>query len=269
MTSMFSLSGKVAVVTGGTSGLGLAIAKSIAACGASSLVLVSRQQSKVDEASQLIKSESPDCIVHGIAADVADEKSVDALFAQLRTLLPHGLDLLVTAAGIINRTPAMEDTMDSFDRVFRTNFYGTFMCCQRAGRWMRECGRGGAILCIASLSAHVALSDVASYACSKAAVVQLVKQLANDWAQYHIRVNALSPGWFPTDINRAAISGTPRGEWALKQTPEGRFGQAEELAGAAVYLLSDAASFTTGSILAVDGGFLARGVGPTVAQPAL
>jgi NAD(P)-dependent dehydrogenase (short-subunit alcohol dehydrogenase family) len=116
---------------------------------------------------------------------------------------------------------------------------------------------------VASLTSFVGFSEVIAYGASKAAVAQLTRSLANDWARYQIRVNAIAPGVFPTDLNRSLLTGTPRGDWLLRHTPLERFGDPEEIAGAAVYLASPAASFTTGEVLVVDGGFLARGVGPS------
>jgi NAD(P)-dependent dehydrogenase (short-subunit alcohol dehydrogenase family) len=112
---------------------------------------------------------------------------------------------------------------------------------------------------VASLNSYISLTDVLAYACSKSGVLGLVRGLANEWAQYGIRVNGIAPGVFPTDLNRKLIEGTPRGDWLLNHTPEGRFGEAEEIVGAAHYLLSDAASYTNGHTMVVDGGFLARG----------
>jgi NAD(P)-dependent dehydrogenase (short-subunit alcohol dehydrogenase family) len=145
--------------------------------------------------------------------------------------------------------------------VIRINLTGLFLCCQAAGRIMKAQG-GGAIINIASLTSYVALSEVTAYGASKAAVAQLTKSLANDWAQHGIRVNGIAPGVFPTPLNRKLLEGTPRGAFLLAHTPLGRFGNTEEIAGAAVYLASPAASYTSGEVIVVDGGFMARGVGP-------
>jgi NAD(P)-dependent dehydrogenase (short-subunit alcohol dehydrogenase family) len=144
--------------------------------------------------------------------------------------------------------------------VMRVNITGTWLCCQAAGRVMRERG-GGCIVNIASLASFMALADVLPYCVSKAGVAMLTKSLASDWAVHNIRVNALAPGLFPTPLNRHLVEGTPRGEAFRQHTPMRRFGHPEELVGAALYLASPAASFTTGEVLVVDGGFLVQGVG--------
>jgi NAD(P)-dependent dehydrogenase (short-subunit alcohol dehydrogenase family) len=139
------------------------------------------------------------------------------------------------------------------------------MFAQAAGRVMKgqppdAKGQRGAIVFIASLNSYISLTEVLAYACSKSGVLGLVRGLANEWAQYGIRVNAIAPGVFPTELNRPLIEGTPRGAWLKQHTPLGRFGDAEELVGAAVYLISPSASYTSGETIIVDGGFLTKGV---------
>jgi NAD(P)-dependent dehydrogenase (short-subunit alcohol dehydrogenase family) len=254
--SGFDLGGKTALVTGGTSGLGLAIAVGLAEAGAA-VTVGSRDESKVAAAVELLRGTGPEPA--GVVVDVADFGSIEAAISG--TAGRSGkLDILVNAAGMIQRTPSMDVSLEEFERIVRTNYLGLFKCCQSAGRLMRDQG-GGVILNIASISAGYGFCDVAAYSSSKAAVVNLTKSLANDWARYSIRVNAIAPGVFPTPLNRRLIEGTPRGEWFLAHTPMARFGTAEELAGAAVYLCSPAASYCTGEVLVVDGGFCARGVG--------
>jgi len=159
----------------------------------------------------------------------------------------------------------LEMPASEFERIVRINLVGNFIVDQAAGRVMKEQspdkkGLRGAIVNIASLNSFISLSEVLAYACSKSGVMGLTRGLANEWAQYGIRVNGIAPGVFPTDLNRPLIEGTPRGDWLKKHTPMARFGAADELVGAAVYLISDAASYTTGETIVVDGGFLARGV---------
>lgn len=252
----FDLTGKVALVTGGTSGLGRAIAVGMAQAGAR-VAVGSRDAAKVADAAREL-SEYGDGH-RALQLDVADLASVERVVAQV-VERSGGLDILVNAAGVIQKTPSLELSREDWERVLAINLTGTFFCCQAAGRVMKERG-GGAIVNIASVAAFRALADVLAYCVSKAGVAMLTQSLANDWARYNIRVNALAPGVFPTPLNRHLVEGTPRGEWFRRQTPMDRFGEAEELVGAAIYLASPAASYTTGHVLVVDGGFLTRGVG--------
>lgn len=252
----FDLSGRTALVTGGTSGIGKAIAVALAQAGAT-VTVGSRNPERIDETLAGLREAGPGH--EGVQIDVGDYASIDRAIGQVVEQRGR-LDILVNSAGITVRTPSIDVSMEEFERIIRTNYLGLFKCCQSAGRVMREQG-GGAIINIASISAYYGWADVAAYSSSKAAVVNLTRSLANDWAKYQIRVNAIAPGVVPTSLNRGLIEGTPRGEWCLAHTPQARFGEAHEIAGAAVYLASPAASFCTGEIIAVDGGFCARGVG--------
>jgi NAD(P)-dependent dehydrogenase (short-subunit alcohol dehydrogenase family) len=258
MHNGFDISGQVVLVTGGTSGIGRAIALALAESGAR-VVAGSTNPDKVSA----IKNELGD--QHdAVRLDVADEKSVREAIAF--TVKQFGkLDHVVNAAGVIARKPSLEVSTEEFERIIRTNLTGSFIVAREAAKVIKDQpavskGQRGSILFIASLNSFISLSEVLAYACSKSGVLGLVRGLANEWASLGIRVNGIAPGVFPTDLNRALIEGTPRGAWLKEHTPLNRFGDASELAGAAIYLLSPAASYTTGQTLIVDGGFLAKGV---------
>lgn len=252
------ISGKVCLVAGGTSGLGRAIALGFAEAGAR-VVAGSTSPDKV----AAIKKELGDGH-HAVRLDVSDPASCADAVAE--TVKRFGrIDALVNAAGVIKKVPSLEMPVEEFDRIVRINLTGTFAINQAAGRVMKEQspdGQGyrGCIVNIASLNSFVSLSEVLAYASSKSGVLGIIRGLANEWAQYGIRVNGIAPGVFPTDLNRKLIEGTPRGEWLRKHTPLDRFGTAEEIVGAAIYLVSPSASYVTGETIVVDGGFLARGV---------
>ncbi len=256
--SGFDVSGQVVLVTGGTSGIGRAIALGFAQSGAK-VMAGSTNPTKVGA----MKKELGEA--HDAATiDVGSEQSVtDAVAATVKRF--GRLDHVVNAAGVIKKQPSMEMPVEEFERIIRINLTGSFIVAQQAGRVMKdqepnEKGQRGSILFIASLNSFISLSEVLAYASSKSGVMGLIRGLANEWAKHGIRVNGIAPGVFPTDLNRPLIEGTERGKWLRAHTPLDRFGDADELVGAAIYLLSPSASYTTGETIIVDGGFLTRGV---------
>jgi NAD(P)-dependent dehydrogenase (short-subunit alcohol dehydrogenase family) len=252
---VFSLEGKVAIVTGGTSGIGKALSLGLADAGAD-VIATARRQQQVDDTAKEIEARGRKSL--RIASDVGDRGSLEKLLAD--TLEAFGkVDILVNCAGMIKRTPTLDLAEADWNNILNVNLTGTLRACQVFGRSMLERGYGR-IINIASLNSFVALSEVAAYAASKAGVASLTRSLAVEWSKKGVTVNAVAPGVFRTDLNAQLLDSTPRGQELLMRTPMGRFGKTEELIGAVVYLASDSASFVTGQILVVDGGFLASGV---------
>jgi NAD(P)-dependent dehydrogenase (short-subunit alcohol dehydrogenase family) len=254
-TKLFSLEGKVAVVTGGTSGIGRAMALGLADAGAD-VVATGRREQQVNEAATEIEARGRKSL--RIPSDVGDRASLEKLLAATLEAFDK-VDILVNCAGIIKRTPTLDLSEEEWNNILNTNLTGTLRASQIFGRHMIERGYGR-IVNIASLNSFVALTEVAAYAASKAGVAQLTRSLAVEWSKKGVTVNAIAPGVFRTDINAKLLDSTARGQELLMRTPMGRFGKTEELVGAAIYLASDASSFVTGEVLVVDGGFLASGV---------
>ncbi|HYO63580.1 MAG TPA: glucose 1-dehydrogenase [Pyrinomonadaceae bacterium] len=249
------LSGRVAVVIGGTSGIGRAIAHGLAEAGAD-VVPTSRRAEQVEAAAAEIEERGRRTL--RLTSDVSDRASMQRVLDETVGALGK-VDILVNSAGRTKRAPTLDFTEEDWNDIIETNLTGTLRACQVFGRHMleREYGR---IVNIASLSTFVALYEVAAYSASKAAVASLTKSLAVEWAPRGVNVNAIAPGVFRTALNQKLLDETERGREFLLRTPARRFGRVEELAGAAVFLASDAAAFVNGEVLVVDGGFLASGV---------
>jgi NAD(P)-dependent dehydrogenase (short-subunit alcohol dehydrogenase family) len=252
----FGLSGKTAIVTGGASGIGRAIALGLAGAGAV-VAPVSRRIEKVEEtAAEIEKVSGKRPPAH--AVDVLDLAATEKVFGKIADEC-GSLDILVNCAGATIKKPSMELTEDEWDRVVDTNLKALFFCCSAAAKLMVK-GGGGKIINIASLGSYAGLNEVAAYCASKGGVLSLTRALGREWAERGINVNAISPGVFRTPLNSHLLDIKERHDMFVSRTPIGRIGNVEELVGAAVYLASPASDFMIGQAIIVDGGFLAMGV---------
>ena len=251
LTSLYSLAGKVAVVIGGTGELCGAMAEGLAGAGAE-VVLVGRNEEKAK--TRLDRIHVAGGKAYFASAEASEKPAIEQLLA---TVLKRSgrVDVVVNGAGVNSATPYFDIPEDEFDRIMRINVKGVFLGCQIFGKYLVDRGEGGSIINLGSMSGVVPLSRVFTYSASKAAVHNLSKNLAREWAPKRVRVNLLVPGFFPAEQNRKVL--TPeRVASIMGHTPAKRFGEARELIGATLLLASDAAgSFITGSEIVVDGGF--------------
>lgn len=253
MTDLFSLAGKVALVTGASRGLGAAIAEALAEAGAD----VAAHGNSTSPESTCEKIRGRGRLTAALVANMADPLAPDRLVAETVAAL-GGLDIVVNNAGIIRRGPTVETTDNDWAAVIDVNLHGVFRLCRAAGRYMLRGGRGGKIINIASLLSFQGGLNVPAYAASKSAIAGLTRELSNEWAAQGINVNAIAPGYMRTDNTEALQKDETRNRQILERIPAGRWGEASDLGGAVVFLAARASDYVNGQILAVDGGWLGR-----------
>ncbi|HUP23257.1 MAG TPA: glucose 1-dehydrogenase [Thermoanaerobaculia bacterium] len=251
-TELFSLGGKVAVVTGASSGLGVTFARALAGAGAS-VVVAARRLDRIERLAEELRAGGADA--HAVGCDVAQQADVDRLVAATRERFGR-VDVLVNNAGVSSPAPAELEPLEVWQSVLDVNLTGVFLCSQRFGRVMLEQG-SGVIVNVASVLGVVASGQIpqASYAATKAAVVNLTRELAAQWARRGVRVNAIGPGWFPSEMTEQMFDNEHSLGWIRKRTPMGRPGESWEIAGVLLFLASDASAYVTGQTILVDGGW--------------
>ena len=253
-SGLFDLSGKTALVTGGSKGIGFAIAKGLAQHGCD-IAIIARTENELKTAKRQIQDETGRK-VWTFPFDIANIEKIVGLFENVAAGT-GGVDILVNCAGATIRQPAEEIDIKSWNQLIEVNLTSVLVMCQAFCRYRKAAGKGGRIINIGSLTCHAARPTTAAYASSKAGLLMLTKTLAVEWAKYNINVNAIGPGYIATELTRPLWTNEDFNKWVLSKTPLGRWGQPEDLAGAAVLLASKAGDFITGQIIYVDGGWLA------------
>lgn len=261
-SGLFSLSGKTALVTGGSRGIGLAVANGLAEHGAD-VAIVARTKEQLEAASRQIqadtglrKAQSSRKKVWTFPFDLKNIKAIEALFENIVSET-KGIDILVNCAGTTVRGPSEDVDLKTWNQVIEVNLTAAFVISQAFCRHRKQVAKAGRIINIGSLTCHGARPTTAAYASSKGGLLMLTKTLAVEWAKYDINVNAIGPGYIATDLTEPLLSDEDFNEWVLSKTPLGRWGQPEDLVGTAVLLASKAGDFITGQIIYVDGGWLA------------
>lgn len=250
--ALFDLTGRTALITGSTRGIGFALAQGLAEAGAA-VILNSRQQDAVTQA--VARLQALGLNARGAAFDVADPAGVDAAFEGFdRDGL--AIDILINNAGIQHRQPMLELSLEDWNRVINTNLTAAFMVGRAAARRMVERGNGGKIINIGSLTSEAGRATVAPYTVAKGGIKMLSKAMAAEWAQFNIQANSIGPGYILTDMNEALVNNPSFDAWVKSSNPAQRWGRPEELVGTAIFLASAASSYVNGQIIYVDGGWL-------------
>lgn len=249
---LFRLDGRLALVTGSSTGIGLALARALGQAGAA-LVLNARNQAKLEAAAQSLRAEG--FTVHAVPFDVVDARAVEAAIQKIEREI-GAIDILVNNAGLTRRMPLQDFPLDTWNEIMRTNVDGVFITGQAVARRMIERKRGK-IVNICSVQSELARPGTAPYVASKGAVKNLTKGMAVDWAPHGLNVNGIGPGYFKTELTEKLVKDPEFNDWLIKRTPARRWGEVEELGGAAVFLASEASRFVNGHVLYVDGGVLA------------
>lgn len=259
MTNLFDLSGKVALITGATHGLGMAMAKALGRAGAT-LVINGNTPAKMEAALESYKNDG--LRVHGLLFDVTNEALVKENIEKIEKEIGP-IHILVNNAGMIKRIPALEMEVEDFRKVLDVDLTGPFIMSQQVGKYMVE-RRAGKIINICSMMSELGRNTVSAYAAAKGGLKMLTRNLATEWAKYNIQVNGIGPGYFATDQTAPIrVDGHPFHEFIINRTPAGRWGDPDDLAGTTVFLASRASDFINGQVIYVDGGILA-----TIGKPA-
>ena len=254
MGDLFNLKGKKALVTGGSQGLGLAIAKGLADHGAD-VAIMARDKRRLNRAKKALAKTGRKIWTYSF--DLENTEALSRMFKKICQEI-KGLDILVNNAGINIRKDADKFEIEEFNKIIKVNLTSVFVMCQCFAKCHKKNKKPGRIINISSLSAENARAKIAPYNVSKGGIKQLTKSLAVELAPYNINVNAIGPGYFATEMNRPLFKDKKFDKWVKEKCPQSRWGKPEELAGAAVFLASEASSFVTGQSIYVDGGWLAK-----------
>jgi len=251
---MFNLSGKVALVTGATHGLGMAMAHGLGAAGAHLVINGNSSQEKLDDA--VAAYQAAGFNASGYRFDVTDENAVEAAVAEIESDVGP-IDILVNNAGIIRRVPLLDMPLDEWELVVKTDLTSAFIVSKAVVARMVKRG-GGKVINICSLMSELGRDSVGAYAAAKGGLKMLTRNMATEWARHNIQVNGIGPGYFATEQTEPIrVDGHPFNDFIVGRTPAGRWGKPEDLQGAAVFLASAASDFVNGQIIYVDGGILA------------